>query len=83
MKGVPPRRAIRVPTTEPMMLAAAIGSANSHRMLPVGTKNEIAATLVARFTTLEAAEARRKSSPKKRTNRKIRKLPVPGPKKPS
>ena len=30
-----------------------------------------------------AADAPRKSKPKKRTNMKIRKLPVPGPKKPS
>jgi hypothetical protein len=51
--------------------------------VPVGTKKDSAARLVAMFTTLAEAEARMKSSPKKRMNRKIRKLPVPGPKKPS
>jgi hypothetical protein len=46
-------------------------------------KKASAARLVATLTTFEAAEACRKSKPKKRTKRKIRKLPVPGPKKPS
>ena len=43
----------------------------------------IAAALVAAFTILAEADACRKSSPNRRTNRKTRKLPVPGPKNPS
>ena len=62
---------------------AAIGTANFSRMWPAGTKNTSAARLVAKLTNLAEAEACRKSKAKKRMNRKIRKLPVPGPKKPS
>ncbi|MNR53602.1 hypothetical protein D3C85_1736410 [compost metagenome] len=51
--------------------------------MPVGMKNISAATLVAMFTSFADAEACRKSKAKQRMNRKIRKLPVPGPNKPS
>ena len=39
--------------------------------------------LVITLSTLADAEACRKSWPSQRTNRKMKKLPVPGPKKPS
>ncbi len=83
INGVPLRNAIRVPATAPATFAAAIGIPIASITCPLGKKNDNAARLVARLTTFAAAEARRKSSPKKRMNRKIRKLPVPGPKNPS
>jgi hypothetical protein len=39
--------------------------------------------LVAKFTTLAEAEAAKKLKPKTPMKTKIKKLPVPGPKKPS
>jgi hypothetical protein len=49
----------------------------------VGDKKPIAARLVLTLTILAITEACRKSICSSRMNRKIRKLPVPGPKKPS
>ncbi|MNN84991.1 hypothetical protein D3C81_2022160 [compost metagenome] len=61
----------------------AIGAATAYTTWPAGMKKASAATLVAIFTSFEQAEARMKSKPKTRMNRKIKKLPVPGPNRPS
>ena len=55
----------------------------AQRMGPWLAKKVMAERLVAKLITLALAEARTKSMPKTRTKPKIRKLPVPGPKKPS
>jgi hypothetical protein len=64
-------------------LQRAITAAAFQNTAPVATKKAIAARLVATLTILADTEACRKSIPSRRMNRKIRKLPVPGPKNPS
>ena len=79
----PCRKASRVPRWLPMILAIAIGSTKGHQTLPVAAKITSDARFVVMLSTFALATACRKSNPSSCTKRKMKKLPVPGPKKPS
>ena len=71
------------PKNEPTRLQAAIGKANWYKIWPLFAKNNIEPVLVARFTNLAWALAFKKSYPKMLTKNTTKKLPAPGPIKPS
>ena len=71
------------PIKPPNALQKAIGIAIAQMIFPLETKRQIEPKLVARFTILAFADAWRKSKPSIETNANTKKLPVPGPIKPS
>lgn len=71
------------PINPPRALQKAIGIAIAQMIFPFRTKRQIEPKLVAKFTILALAEAWRKSKPKMVTKPNTKKLPVPGPIKPS
>ena len=73
----------RAPIVPPAALQKAIGIATANSILPVLTKKRIEPKLVERFTSLACALALRKSKPNKVMKAITRKLPAPGPIKPS
>ena len=72
-----------MPRKLPTTFATAMGTKNLHHTFPVQPNQARAAMLVVMLITFALATACRKSNPSALTNRKIRKVPVPGPKKPS
>ena len=82
-KPLPRLKATAVPNPAPMMFTMAIGITSTHQITPLDAKTTIAAVLVAAFKALAEADAWRKSYPRNLTKKNTKKLPVPGPKKPS
>ncbi len=71
------------PSQPPKALHKAIGIATAQIIFPFNIKRQIEPKLVAKLTILALAEACKKSKPIKAMNAKTKKLPVPGPIKPS
>ena len=71
------------PNAPPKALHTAIGKAIAHMIFPLSRKKQIEPKLVARFTNLALADAFRKSKPSMLIKAIMRKLPAPGPIKPS
>lgn len=71
------------PSQPPKELLAAIGSAIAQIIFPFKMNKHIEPKLVERFTILAFAEACKKSNPIMAIKATTRKLPVPGPMKPS
>ena len=71
------------PKLPPIALQIAIGIAIANITLPVPAKKRIEPRLVDRLISLACALAFRKSKPSNVIKAKTRKLPVPGPIKPS
>ena len=82
-KPLPRLKATAVPKPAPTMFTIAIGPTSDHQTTPVDANTQIAAVLVAAFKAFADADAWRKSYPRNLTKKKTKKLPVPGPKKPS
>jgi hypothetical protein len=80
---LPRLKATAVPKPAPTMFTIAIGPTSDHQTTPVDANTQIAAVLVAAFKAFAEADAWRKSYPRNLTKKKTKKLPVPGPKKPS
>ncbi len=83
MNLLPLAMANRAPRNPPKVLQAAMGNAASQIIFPFIIKSVIEPKLVARFTILAWADACKKSKPSKAMKARIKKLPVPGPIKPS
>jgi len=71
------------PKIEPTKLHTAMGNAYRYRMWPLPEKKIMEPILVATFTSLACALAFKKSNPKTLIKKSIKKLPAPGPIKPS
>lgn len=71
------------PISDPKKLKIAIGMAKCNRMWPLLPKKIMEPVLVARFTNLAWALAFRKSNRRMLMKNNIKKLPAPGPIKPS
>ena len=71
------------PARPPANCPTAMGSATCQSTRLRVENSATAARFEAKFTTLASAEASRIPAPKRRTKAKMRKVPVPGPKKPS
>ena len=82
-KPLPLRKATAVPNPAPTMFTMAIGRTSGHQITPLDANTQIAAAFVAAFKAFAEADAWRKSYPKNLTKKNTKKLPVPGPKKPS
>ena len=82
-KLLPFKIAIFEPIKLPAKLKIAIGMAYLNKIFPCQPKMIIEPRLVKRFTILACADDVKKSKPKMLMNAKTKKLPVPGPKKPS
>jgi len=75
--------AMRLPIQLPRQQAAAMGRARLHTTTPFIIKTTAPAKFEARLSTFEVAEASMSPMRKIQWKARIRKLPVPGPKKPS
>ena len=71
------------PNQPPKALLNAIGIAIDQMIFPFNINKQIDPKLVAKLTIFALAEACKKSNPIKAINAKTKKLPVPGPIKPS
>ena len=83
MNLFPLAMAKRAPTAPPTALLNAIGRARAQTILPCRMKRVMDPRLVAKLTSLALADALKKSKPRKAIKANIKKLPVPGPMKPS
>ena len=73
----------RLPSQLPAMLAAIMGRPMLQMTAPFQMKRIMAPRLEAKFMTLDVAEASMRLMRSTQCRARIRKLPVPGPKKPS
>lgn len=80
---MPFNTANREPKNDPVALDIAIGIAMSYFIFDENAKNKTADKFVNKFIIFAELEDVIKSYPSKVTNINIKKLPVPGPKKPS
>jgi hypothetical protein len=80
---LPRLKATAVPKPAPTTFTRAIGMTSGHQTTPLDANTQIAAAFVAAFRAFDEADAWRKSYPRNLTKKKTKKLPVPGPKKPS
>ena len=71
------------PIHPPTALLAAMGKAMAQMIFPFSMNKQMEPKLVDRLTILALAEACRKSNPIKAMKATTKKLPVPGPMKPS
>ena len=83
MNLLPLAMASLAPSIAPRLLQIAMGMAILHRMVPLKTKRRMEPRFVERLTNFALALACRKSRPKTVIKASIRKLPAPGPMKPS
>ena len=83
IKELPFKMANLAPSMDPVKLKIAIGIAYWYKMWPLLPKKTMEPKLVARFTNFACALALIKSNPSALIKKSTRKLPAPGPIKPS